>query len=146
MLERRRVFRQPCDLSGRVFTSSIHEASADCEIFDISSHGAFIRPKSDIHLPSSFNLVIGNSNSARSCRLARVVGDGVGIEFLDPVRAEIEKALMETAFEEEILFDLIAGVTIDASTNVARLRRAVAAMMDIMERRNEMTWQQSKVA
>lgn len=146
MQDRRRIFRQPCDLAGKIYITKSSEASNECHIVDISSHGAFLRPKPDIQLPSNFDLVIGGGNTARACRLARITECGVGVEFLDPVRAEIEKALMEAAFEEDILFDLIAGVSVDASTNVARLRRAVSAMMDIVERRNEMTWQQSKAA
>ncbi|MFC5554105.1 PilZ domain-containing protein [Methylobacterium iners] len=146
MSDRRRTFRQPCELIGHIYMPHSDAFSNECQILDISSHGAFLRPSPNAQLPPTFDLVIGDSNTARPCRLARINSEGFGVEFLDPVRTEIEKALMEAAFEEEILFDLIAGVSIDASTSVARLRRAVAAMMDIVEKRNEMTWQQSTAA
>ncbi|MFC5555348.1 PilZ domain-containing protein [Methylobacterium iners] len=143
MQDRRRIYRQPCDLEGRIYVLNSDDASNECKIIDLSTHGAFIRPASDVQLPPKFDLTIGNGNASHSCRLARISGDGFGIEFLDPVRDEIEKALIEAAFREELLFDYIAGISRDKSLMAPRLRRAVAAMMEIIEQRNSMTWHQA---
>lgn len=146
MLDRRRIFRQPCNLKGRIHTSKSNEKAMDCSIVDITTHGAFIHTTNTLELPASFDLTIGNSNSARPCRMARRTSDGFGIEFLDPIRAEIEDALIEAAFADELLIDHAGGVPMADSAINARLLKAVAAMMAIVEKRNSMAWQASKAA
>lgn len=146
MLERRRIFRQPCDLKGRIYIPKSNTTAMECSIIDITTHGAFLRPAIATEIPTAFDLTIGNSNSARSCRLARQTRDGFGVEFLDPIRAEIEEALIKAAFADELLIDHASGVLMDDSAVNARLLRAVGAMMSIIEQRNSMTWQGSKAA
>jgi len=81
------------------------------------------------------------SSLPRACRIARREAEGFGIEFLDPVRHEVEEILIETAFKEELLFEALSpALDGEATMTRVRLRRAVNAVMDLIERRNAMGW------
>jgi len=92
-------------------------------------------------IPANFDLSIGLSSLPRACRLARREADGFGVEFLDPVRHEVEEILIETAFKEELLFEALSpALDGEATLTRVRFRRAVNAVMDLIERRNVMGW------
>ncbi len=109
MSDRRRVPRQKCSLEARIFIPRSSEP-VPCLITDISSYGSFVRPSENVTIPANFDLSIGVSTLPRACRIARREADGYGIEFLDPVRHEVEEILSETAFKEELLFEALSPV------------------------------------
>ena len=141
MSDRRRIQRQPCNLSARIFvprTSTV----ISCEVTDISSYGCFIKTEEHELVPPNFDLSIGMSNLPRACRIARREANGFGVEFLDPVRQEIEGLLIEHAFKEELVFDALnPALEGTVSVTEVRLHQTVSAMMDLIERRNAMIWQ-----
>lgn len=140
MSDRRRVPRQKCSLEARIFIPRSSEP-VPCLITDISSYGSFVRPSENVTIPANFDLSIGVSTLPRACRIARREADGYGIEFLDPVRHEVEEILSETAFKEELLFEALSpGLAHQVTMTQVRLRRAVDAIMDLIERRNAMGW------
>lgn len=141
MSDRRRVPRQSCNLSARIFIPRSSNP-IPCTITDISSYGSFVRTPKNIQIPANFDLSIGMSSLPRACRLARREADGFGVEFLDPVRHEVEEILIETAFKEELLFEALSpALDGEATMTQVRLRRAVNAVMDLIERRNAMGWE-----
>lgn len=138
MSDRRRVRRQPCCLEGRIFVAQISNAIR-CTITDISSLGAFVRPDTRRTIPANFDLSIGGSTLPRACRVARREIDGFGVEFLDPIRHEVEEILSEHAFKEELLFEALSpALNDDATMTKVRLRRTTNAIMDLIERRSAM--------
>lgn len=140
MSDRRRVPRQQCNLEARILIPSSSNP-VPCLITDISTYGSFVRTPKDVPLPANFDLAIGMSSLPRACRIARREADGFGIEFLDPVRHEVEEILIETAFKEELLFEALSpALDNEVTMTRVRLRRAVNAVMDLIERRNAMGW------
>jgi hypothetical protein len=140
MSDRRRVQRQQCNLEARIFIPR-SGSPISCVITDISSHGSFLRTPKNVSIPANFDLSIGRSSLPRTCRLARREADGFGVEFLDPVRHEVEEILTETAFKEELLFEALnPALDGEVTMTQVRLRRAVNAVMDLIERRNAMGW------
>lgn len=72
---------------------------------------------------------------------------GFGVEFLDPVRHEVEDILIRCAFREELLFEAISPSRQgEATMTVTRLRRTVNAIMELIEQRNAMSWQPDPVS
>jgi hypothetical protein len=141
MSDRRRVQRQQCNLEARIFIPR-SSAPIPCVITDISTHGSFVRTPKNVSIPANFDLSIGMSSLPRACRIARREGDGFGIEFLDPVRHEVEEILIETAFKEELLYEALSpALDGEVTMTQVRLRRAVNAVMDLIERRNAMGWE-----
>ena len=145
MSDRRRVRRQPCCLDGRIFVPQI-STPIRCTITDISSLGAFVQLDLRRTTPVNFDLTISGSTLPRACRVARREAEGYGVEFLDPVRHEVEEILSEHAFKEELLFEALSpalneGVTV---TKV-RLRQTTNAIMDLIERRSAMTSQSAGI-
>jgi hypothetical protein len=141
MSDRRRVQRQQCNLEARIFIPR-SSAPIPCVITDISTHGSFVRTPKNVSIPANFDLSIGMSSLPRACRLARREGDGFGVEFLDPVRHEVEEILIETAFKEELLYEALSpALDGEVTMTQVRLRRAVNAVMDLIERRNAMGWE-----
>ena len=140
MLDRRRFTRQQCNLEARIF-APLSSNSIPCLITDISTHGSFVRTPKNAPIPANFDLAIGMSTLPRACRIARREADGYGIEFLDPVRHEVEEILIETAFKEDLVFEALnPALDSQATMTRVRLRRAVDAVMDLIERRNAMGW------
>ncbi|WP_082504706.1 PilZ domain-containing protein [Methylobacterium sp. Leaf111] len=140
MSDRRRVQRQQCNLDARIFIPR-SGTPIPCVITDISTHGSFVHTPKNVSLPANFDLSIGRSSLPRACRLARREADGFGVEFLDPVRHEVEEILIETAFKEELLFEALSpALDGEATMTRIRLRRAVNAVMELIERRNAMGW------
>lgn len=141
MPDRRRVPRQQCNLKARIYIPHA-DAPIECVITDISSYGSFLRTPKGVSVPANFDLCIGTSSLPRACRLARREADGFGVEFLEPVRHEVEEILIETAFKEEMVFEALSpALNGEATMTQARLRCAVNAIMDLIERRNAMGWQ-----
>ncbi|WP_393958800.1 PilZ domain-containing protein [Methylorubrum sp. POS3] len=141
MPDRRRVPRQQCNLTARIYIPRTR-TPIECVITDISSHGSFLRTPQGISVPANFDLCIGTSSLPRACRLARRETDGFGVEFLDPVRHEVEEILIETAFKEEMLFEALSPpLNGEATMTQVRLHRAVNAIMELIERRNTMSWE-----
>lgn len=141
MSDRRRVRRQPCCLEGRIFVPQLSDPIR-CVITDISSLGAFVRPDTKRMIPANFDLTIGGSTLPRACRVARREADGFGVEFLDPVRHEVEEILSEHAFKEELLFEALSpALDEEATVTKIRLRRTTNAIMELIEQRSAMTWQ-----
>lgn len=145
MLERRRVQRQPCDLAARIYVPR-RSRPVRCTVTDISTRGAFLRTDEHASLPTSFDLVIGSGTSARACRSARREEDGLGVEFLDPVRHEVEEILTEYAFKEELVFEALCPSASGEGGVQTRLHRTVNAIMALIEQRDATTWLQSDVA
>ncbi|WP_156653090.1 MULTISPECIES: PilZ domain-containing protein [Methylobacterium] len=145
MADRRRVYRQACGLDGRIFVPKISTA-IPCTITDISSLGAFLKPGTGRVVPAHFDLTIGGSNQPRACRIARQESDGFGVEFLDPVRHEIETILEEFAFKEELVFEAL-NPNLDTETTLTRirLRRTSAALLDLIARRSSIAWQSGEI-
>ncbi|WP_462117003.1 PilZ domain-containing protein [Methylorubrum extorquens] len=146
MIDRRRLPRQQCNLDARIFLprSSI---PIHCVITDISSHGSFVRTPKHNSIPANFDLSIGMSSLPRACRIARREADGFGVEFLDPVRHEIEDILSEHAFKEELLFEALSPALNGETTMTrVRLRQTVNAIMELIERRDAMSWQHANAA
>jgi hypothetical protein len=145
MLDRRRVYRQSCSLDGRIFVPKVSSAIG-CAITDISSLGAFLKPNTGRAVPAHFDLTIGGSNLPRACRIARQEADGFGVEFLDPVRQEIEEILEEYAFKEELVFEAL-NTTLDneITQTQVRVRQTAAALLGLIERRNAITWRSGEV-
>ena len=145
MLDRRRVYRQSCTLDGRIFVPKVSNAIA-CTITDISSLGAFLKPNTGRAVPAHFDLTIGASNLPRACRIARQESDGFGVEFLDPVRQEIEEILEEYAFKEELIFEAL-NPTLDTEITLTqvRVRQTAAALLGLIERRNAFAWRSGEV-
>ncbi|TXM66506.1 PilZ domain-containing protein [Methylobacterium sp. WL12] len=141
MSDRRRIQRQVCNLSARIFVPKTSDIIL-CEVTDITSYGCFIKTAEHELVPPNFDLSIGMSTLPRACRIARREANGFGVEFLDPVRQEIEAILIEHAFKEELVFEALnlASEGIVSATEV-RLHKAVSAMMDLIERRNATIWQ-----
>ncbi|WP_082487656.1 MULTISPECIES: PilZ domain-containing protein [unclassified Methylobacterium] len=140
MPDRRRFKRQQCNLEARIFVP-LSSNPIPCLITDISTHGSFVRTPKNAPIPANFDLAIGLSSLPRACRIARREADGYGIEFLDPVRHEIEEILIETAFKEDLVFEALnPALDSEATMTRVRLRRAVDAVMDLIERRNAMGW------
>ena len=140
MSDRRRVQRQSCCLDGRIFMPHISDPIR-CTITDISSLGAFVEPDRQQTVPANFDLAIGGSTLPRSCRIARSEHNGFGVEFLDPVRHEVEEILTENAFQEELLFESLSISQLeDVTITKIRLGRTTDAIMDLIERRSIMTW------
>lgn len=141
MSDRRRVPRQQCNLEARIFIPRSSNP-IPCVITDISSHGSFVRTPKNIPIPANFDLSIGMSVLPRACRVARREADGFGLEFLDTVRHEVEELLIEHAFKEELLFEALSpALNGEATMARVRLRQTVNAVMDLIERRNAMSWQ-----
>ena len=141
MSNRRRIHRQPCNLAGRIFVPG-SKTVIPCTITDISTHGSFITTPEHESVPPNFDLTIGMSILPRACRIARREANGFGIEFLEPVRHEVEEILTEHAFKEELMFEALNPVSDGAETITGvRLRQTVNAIMDLIERRNAMVWQ-----
>ena len=145
MLERRRVKRQPCDLAARIYMPR-RSRPVPCTVTDISTLGAFVRADEHPSLPTHFDLVIGLGTSVRACRVARREEQGLGVEFLDPVRHEVEDILTEHAFKDELVFEALCPPAIGQGAVQARLRRTVNAIMALIEQRDAMAWQRADVA
>ncbi|GJD98026.1 PilZ domain-containing protein [Methylobacterium iners] len=146
MSERRRVQRQPCDLPARIFVPGSSKP-IKCNITDISTRGSFVRTNAHDFIPPTFDLAIGLSNLPRACRIARYEADGLGVEFLDPVRREVEEILVEYAFKEELVFEALSpSLTGDATMTRVRLHQTVDALMALIERRHAMSWQHADAA
>ncbi|MCJ2111556.1 PilZ domain-containing protein [Methylobacterium sp. E-025] len=145
MSDRRRIPRQPCNLSARIFVPR-SRAVIPCVITDISSHGSFITTLEHDQVPPNFDLSIGMSSVPRACRIARREANGFGVEFLEPVRLEVEEILIEYAFKEELMFEALSPA-LDGTETITgvRLRQTVNAIMDLIERRNAMIWQHANV-
>ncbi|MGU3361281.1 PilZ domain-containing protein [Methylobacterium sp. M6A4_1b] len=145
MAERRRVYRQACALDGRIFVPKISNA-IPCTITDISSLGAFLKPGTGRVVPAHFDLTIGGSNQPRACRIARQEADGFGVEFLDPVRHEIETILEEFAFKAELVFEAL-NPSLDPETTVTRIRlqQTAAALVNLIARRGSIAWQSGEI-
>jgi hypothetical protein len=141
MLDRRRLPRQKCNLDARIFVPR-SSTPIPCVITDISTHGSFVRTPKHSSIPANFDLSIGMSSLPRACRIARREADGFGVEFLDPVRHEVEEILTEHAFKEELLFEALSpALKGEATMTRVRLRQTVNAIMELIERRNAMSWQ-----
>ena len=146
MSDQRRVQRQPCHLDARIFVPRL-STPIRCAITDISTLGAFVQPHTRRAVPASFDLSIGGSSSPRACRIARREAHGFGVEFLDPVRHEVEELLIEHAFKEEMVFDaLYPSLSGELTATQMRLRRTTSAIMELIERRNAMGWQHTNAA
>lgn len=138
MSERRRVQRQSCSLDGRIFSPQFIEPIR-CTITDISSLGAFVQPNRDRTIPASFDLSIGGSTLPRACRIARVEYNGFGVEFLGPVRHEVEEILKEHAFKEELFFEALCPELYNEVTiTKIRLEKTTTALMSLIECRGAM--------
>ncbi|TXN38895.1 PilZ domain-containing protein [Methylobacterium sp. WL119] len=145
MPERRRVQRQSCTLDGRIFSPQLSDP-VRCTITDISSLGAFVQSNRDRSIPANFDLSIGGSTLPRACRIARVEYNGFGVEFLDPVRCEVEEILRECAFNEELLFEaLCPDLDSEVTITKTRLEKTTTALMDLIERRSAVKWQSSDI-
>lgn len=141
MSDQRRVQRQPCYLDARIFVPRASDPIR-CTITDISTLGAFVRPHTEQCIPANFDLSIGGSRLPRACRIARHEAHGFGVEFLDPVRHEVEEILIENAFKEELLFEALSPTLNGVATMATvRLQQTVNAVMGLIERRNAMSWQ-----
>jgi hypothetical protein len=140
MLNRRRIQRQPCNLEARIFIPGSRTV-IPCIITDISTHGSFVTTPDHELVPPSFDLSIGMSILPRACRIARREANGFGVEFLEPVRHEVEEILTEHAFKEELIFEAL-NPSLDGVETITRvrLRQTVNAIMDLVERRNAMAW------
>ncbi|MFC5552409.1 PilZ domain-containing protein [Methylobacterium iners] len=145
MLENRRVQRQPCELSARIYVPR-RSNPVRCTVTDISTLGAFLRTDEKASLPHNFDLVIGSGTTARACRTARRDVRGIGVEFLHPVRHEIEDILIEHAFKEELVFEALCPPANGEGPVAARLRRSVDAIMGLMERREARDWHHGGIA
>ncbi|KQP87248.1 hypothetical protein ASF57_24000 [Methylobacterium sp. Leaf117] len=118
-----------------------------CTIKDISTLGAFVQPNTRQSIPASFDLSIGGSSSPRACRIARREAHGFGVEFLDPVRHEVEDLLIEHAFKEEMMFDVLyPSLSGELTATKMRLRQTTNAIMELIERRSAMRWQHTRAA
>ena len=141
MSDRRREHRQPCELSAQIFVLRLR-SPIRCTITDISTYGAFVRTEAYSALPANFDLAIGGGSLPRSCRVARREVGGLGVEFLDPVRREVEEILIKNAFKEELVFEALSSLRNSETTMTrVRLHRSVNAIMELIERRNAMAWQ-----
>ncbi|MCJ2108171.1 PilZ domain-containing protein [Methylobacterium sp. E-041] len=141
MSNRRRIQRQPCNLEARIFIPG-SKTVIPCTITDISTHGSFITTPEHELVPPNFDLSIGMSILPRACRIARREANGFGVEFLEPVRHEVEEILIEHVFKEELIFELFNPALDGAETITGvRLRQTVNAIMNLIERRNAMVWQ-----
>ena len=141
MLAQRRVHRQPCYLDARIFVPRTSNPIR-CTITDISTLGAFVRPHTKQAIPANFDLSIGGSSLPRACRIARHAAHGFGVEFLDPIRHEVEEILIENAFKEELLFEALSPAPNgEATMTTVRLHRTVNAVMELIGQRNAMGWQ-----
>ncbi|MFK5600636.1 PilZ domain-containing protein [Methylobacterium sp. HMF5984] len=141
MSDRRRIQRQACNLSARIFVPRTNTVIM-CEVTDISSYGCFVKTPEYELVPPNFDLSIGMSNLPRACRIARREANGFGVEFLDPVRQEIEGILIEHAFKEELVFEALdPALEGTVSITEVRLHQTVSAIMELIERRNAMIWQ-----
>lgn len=146
MSDQRRVQRQPCRLDARIFVPQL-SAPVRCTITDISTLGAFVQPHTRRSVPASFDLSIGGSSSPRACRIARREAHGFGVEFLDPVRHEVEDLLIEHAFKEEMVFDaLYPSLSGELTATKMRLRHTTDAIMELIERRSAVSWQHTSAA
>jgi len=68
--------------------------------------------------------------------------DGFGVEFLDPVRHEVEELLTEHALEEELVFEALSPALNDeVIVTKAHLCRITDAIMALIDRRSVTTWQ-----
>jgi len=75
----------------------------------------------------------------RACRIARHAAHGFGVEFLDPIRHEVEEILNEIAFKEELLFEALSpALNGEATMTTVRLHRTVKAIMELIGQRNAM--------
>lgn len=145
MSDRRRVHRQPCCLEGRIFVPQLSDPIR-CMITDISSLGAFMQLDTKRTVPTNFDLTIGGSTLPRACRVARREANGFGVEFLGPVRHEVEEILTEHAFKEELLFEALSpALDEEATVTKVRLRRTTNAIMDLIDRRSAMVRQSNDV-
>ncbi|MFC7665286.1 PilZ domain-containing protein [Methylorubrum suomiense] len=141
MPDRRRVPRRQCNLAAKIYIIRT-STPIECVITDISSYGSFLRTPQGISVPANFDLCIGTSSLPRACRLVRRETDGFGVEFLDPVRHEVEEILIETAFKEEMMFEALSPpLNGEATMTQVRLHRAVSAIVDLIERRNTTSWE-----
>ena len=138
MSDRRREHRQPCELSAQIFGQRFR-SPVRCTITDLSTFGAFVSTEAWSAVPANFNLAISGSRSPRTCRVARRGTGGLGVEFLDPIRREVEEILIENAFKEELMFEALCSLRNgEATVTKLRLNRSVNAIMDLIERRSAM--------
>jgi hypothetical protein len=141
MSDQRRAQRQPCYLDARIFVPRTSNPIC-CTITDISTRGAFIRPHTKQAVPANFDLSIGGSNLPRACRIARHADHGFGVEFLGPIRHEVEEILIENAFKEELLFEALSpALNGEATMTTVRLHRTVNAIMELIGQRNAVNWE-----
>ncbi len=146
MHDQRRVQRQPCSISARIFLPR-DSSPIQCTIMDISSLGAFVRPGAKQNVPPVFDLSIGGSSLHPRVSYRTSLDARLRRGILDPVRHEVEDILIRCAFKEELLFEAISPSRQgEATMTVTRLRRTVNAIMELIEQRNAMSWQPDPVS
>ena len=145
MISQERRLRQSCCLDARIFVPRL-SSPIRCTITDISTLGAFVRPHTRRTVPASFDLSIGGSSLPRACRIARLEAEGFDVEFIEPVRQDVEEILVEHAFKEEMMFDaLYPSLEGELTMTKVRLRQTADAIMELIEERNAMTWRPADV-
>ena len=141
MPDRTRAYGQSCNLAARIFVPR-QGNPIRCVVTHIFSLGAFVRTERHAAIPANFDLAIGVGSSHRMCRLAHRRDNDLVVEFLDPVRREIEGILAEHAFGEALQCEAVSASPGGEPTSTrVRLRRTVKAIMTLMERRDAMMWQ-----
>jgi hypothetical protein len=131
---RRRVERQSCNLSARIFIP-LDSNPIRCNITDISSLGAFVSASRHTIVPDQFDLAIGTSRVPRTCRLAHRNEKGFGVAFIDPVYQEIETILIDNVFKEELVFEAVSlgNISYPSATSI-RLGSTLNAIMAVIDR------------
>lgn len=103
-------------------------------------------PRPGRAVPAHFDLTIGGSSMPRACRIARQHPEGFGVEFLDPVRHEIERILEEFAFHDDLVFEALSpDLDPEATATRVRLRQTAVALLGLIERRSTIAWQSGEV-